>query len=85
VFEIAKTAHGYASTPTTLVSFNGTDGAVHSNVHDGIIDHANSEFTQFAELLSQSHQDAANLAHDAADPVHHAAMLSAQHVQHFLV
>src|SRR5262249_26126702 len=23
VFEIAKTAHGYASTPTTLVSFNG--------------------------------------------------------------
>jgi uncharacterized repeat protein (TIGR03803 family) len=28
VFEIAKTAHGYASSPTTLVSFNGTDGAV---------------------------------------------------------
>jgi uncharacterized repeat protein (TIGR03803 family) len=27
VFEIAKTAHGYASTPTTLVSFNGTNGA----------------------------------------------------------
>jgi len=27
VFEIAKTAHGYASTPTTLVNFNGTDGA----------------------------------------------------------
>jgi uncharacterized repeat protein (TIGR03803 family) len=27
VFEIAKTAHGYASTPTTLVSFNGTDGS----------------------------------------------------------
>ena len=26
VFEIAKTANGYASTPTTLVSFNGTDG-----------------------------------------------------------
>ena len=26
VFEIVKTAHGYASTPTTLVSFNGTDG-----------------------------------------------------------
>jgi uncharacterized repeat protein (TIGR03803 family) len=26
VFEILKTAHGYASTPTTLVSFNGTDG-----------------------------------------------------------
>ena len=27
VFEIAKTASGYASTPTTLVSFNGIDGA----------------------------------------------------------
>ena len=27
VFEIAKTAHGYASTPTTLVSFNGANGA----------------------------------------------------------
>jgi uncharacterized repeat protein (TIGR03803 family) len=27
VFEIAKTASGYASTPTTLVSFGGTDGA----------------------------------------------------------
>jgi uncharacterized repeat protein (TIGR03803 family) len=27
VFEIAKTAGGYASTPTTLVSFNGTNGA----------------------------------------------------------
>ena len=27
VFEIAKTAHGYASTPTTLVSFDGTNGA----------------------------------------------------------
>ena len=27
VFEIAKTASGYASTPTTLVSFNGADGA----------------------------------------------------------
>jgi uncharacterized repeat protein (TIGR03803 family) len=26
VFEIAKTANGYASTPTTLVSFNGTNG-----------------------------------------------------------
>jgi hypothetical protein len=28
VFEIAKTATGYASTPTTLVSFNGTDGVI---------------------------------------------------------
>jgi uncharacterized repeat protein (TIGR03803 family) len=27
IFEIAKTAHGYASTPTTLVSFDGTNGA----------------------------------------------------------
>ena len=27
MFEIAKTATGYASTPTTLVSFNGADGA----------------------------------------------------------
>ena len=27
VFEIAKTASGYASTPTTLVSFNGANGA----------------------------------------------------------
>jgi uncharacterized repeat protein (TIGR03803 family) len=27
VFEIAKTARGYASMPTTLVSFNGTNGA----------------------------------------------------------
>jgi uncharacterized repeat protein (TIGR03803 family) len=28
VFEIAKTAAGYVGTPTTLVSFNGTDGAL---------------------------------------------------------
>ena len=28
VFEIKKTVAGYASTPTTLVSFNGTDGAL---------------------------------------------------------
>jgi uncharacterized repeat protein (TIGR03803 family) len=27
VFEITKTAHGYASTPMTLVSFNGANGA----------------------------------------------------------
>jgi uncharacterized repeat protein (TIGR03803 family) len=27
VFEIAKTAHGYASTPTTLVNFNVTNGS----------------------------------------------------------
>ena len=30
VFEIAKTAGGYASTPTTLVSFNGANGAAPS-------------------------------------------------------
>jgi uncharacterized repeat protein (TIGR03803 family) len=28
VFEIVKTANGYASTPTTLVSFNGNDGEI---------------------------------------------------------
>ena len=28
VFEIVKTSTGYASTPTTLVSFNGLDGRV---------------------------------------------------------
>jgi uncharacterized repeat protein (TIGR03803 family) len=28
VFEIAKTANGYASTPTTLVSFNHTNGSL---------------------------------------------------------
>jgi uncharacterized repeat protein (TIGR03803 family) len=28
VFEIAKTSGGYASTPTTLVSFNGSDGSL---------------------------------------------------------
>ena len=27
VFEIVKTAYGYASTPTVLVGFNGADGA----------------------------------------------------------
>jgi hypothetical protein len=27
VFEIAKTANGYASTPVTMVSFDGTNGA----------------------------------------------------------
>ena len=27
MFEIAKTAGGYATTPTTLVSFNGNDGS----------------------------------------------------------
>jgi uncharacterized repeat protein (TIGR03803 family) len=27
VFEVVKTAQGYASTPTTLVTFNASDGA----------------------------------------------------------
>ena len=148
VFKIAKTAHGYASTPTTLVSFNGTDGAypgvgevgliadahgdlfgtttyggansaaalspagtvfeitgsgfvthktpscsvlesqdsfvfdrklgentsVHSNMHDETIG-AKSEFAQLAELLTPSHQDAVNLAHDAIDHMDHTATL----------
>jgi uncharacterized repeat protein (TIGR03803 family) len=34
VFEIAKTANGYAPTPTTLVSFSGADGA---NASAGLI------------------------------------------------
>jgi hypothetical protein len=38
VFEIAKTAGGYASTPTTLVSFNGTNG---SSPYAGLIADAN--------------------------------------------
>jgi uncharacterized repeat protein (TIGR03803 family) len=152
VFEIAKTTHGYASTPTTLVNFNGTDGAapygsltadahgdlfgttnysgpnntgygtvfeitgsgfsthkapscsvleshdnfvfdpklgentsLNSNMHDETIDHAKSEFSQLAELLAQSHQDTVNPAHDAIDPMHHTATLSAQQAHHFLV
>jgi uncharacterized repeat protein (TIGR03803 family) len=36
VFEIAKTAHGYASTPTTLVSFNGTDGSNPRGSHSSL-------------------------------------------------
>ena len=55
------------------------------NAHNNTIDAPRSEFNQFAELLSQVHQDAANLPHDASDPMHDAAMLSAQHAHHFLV
>ena len=40
VFEIAKTAGGYASTPTTLVSFNGANGAVPEG---GLIADANGD------------------------------------------
>jgi uncharacterized repeat protein (TIGR03803 family) len=40
VFEIRKTAHGYANTPTTLVSFNGADGGG-ANPSAGVIMDAN--------------------------------------------
>jgi uncharacterized repeat protein (TIGR03803 family) len=40
LFEIAKTAVGYASTPTTLVSFNGADG---DEPVDGLIADANGD------------------------------------------
>ncbi len=40
VFEIAKTSTGYASAPTTLVSFNSTDGA---NPSAGLIADANGD------------------------------------------
>jgi uncharacterized repeat protein (TIGR03803 family) len=168
VFEIAKTAHGYASTPTTLASFNGTDGyepvsliadshgdlfgttgqrqfvgangdgtvfeitdsgfagrptdgkgvegsfsaqsngsgappaythdsfvfapnlgentSVHSNMHNETVDHAKSEFADFAALLAQAHGDGAHqTAHDATDVTDHSATLAAQHAHHFLV
>lgn len=38
IFEIANTASGYSATPTTLISFNGTDGAV---PYSGLIADAN--------------------------------------------
>jgi len=40
VFEIAKTGGGYASTPTTLFSFNGTDGG---NPYAGLIADASGD------------------------------------------
>ena len=40
VFEVAKTAGGYASSPTTLVSFNGADG---SEPFAGLIADANGD------------------------------------------
>jgi uncharacterized repeat protein (TIGR03803 family) len=40
VFEIVKTSTGYASTPTTLVNFNGTNGA---NPFAGLIADANGD------------------------------------------
>ena len=47
VFEIVKTAVGYASTPTTLVSFNGTDGAV---LLGGLIADSNGDLFGTTEL-----------------------------------
>jgi hypothetical protein len=58
---------------------------LNSNVHDQTVDHPKSEFAQFAELLTQSHQDAVNPAHDAIDAMHPTATLSAQQAHHFLV
>jgi hypothetical protein len=59
VFEIAKTAHGYASSPTVLVSFNGTKGAgptssLITDAHGDLfgttgIGGANGNGTQFGE------------------------------------
>ena len=60
--------------------------SVHSNVQDETIDHANSEFADFAALLAQTHGDGAHqTAHDAIDVTDHAATLAAQHAHHFLV
>jgi hypothetical protein len=44
VFEIVKTASGYASTPTVLVAFNGTDGA---NPRGSLIADANGDLITF--------------------------------------
>src|SRR5215813_60575 len=52
------------------------------NMHDETIDYPKSEFTQLAELVTQSHQDAVNPAHDAIDVMHHTG---AQDIHHFLV
>src|ERR1700722_15252705 len=40
VFEIAKTAGGYASTPTTLATFNGADGF---GIEGGLIADSNGD------------------------------------------
>ena len=52
VFEIANTATGYASTPTTLVNFDGSDGA---NPFGSLIIDANSN------LFGTAHGGGANL------------------------
>jgi hypothetical protein len=95
VFEITGSGFSTHKTPSYSVvesrdSFVfapklGESTSIHSTAHDETINHANSEFTQIAELLFQPHQDAANLAHDATDPMHCAATLSAQYTHHFLV
>jgi probable HAF family extracellular repeat protein len=63
----------------------GEQTSAQLNVHNDAIDHPRSEFTQLAELLAQSHQDPASLAHDPTDGMHDAATLAAQHAHHFLV
>jgi hypothetical protein len=53
VYEIAKTAHGYANTPTTLVSFNGTNGGYPYG--DGLIaDHHGDLFGTTSARCSRS-------------------------------
>jgi uncharacterized repeat protein (TIGR03803 family) len=94
VFEITGSGFSTHKTPSYSVAEShdsfvfapnlGENTSLHSNVHDETIDHPKSEFAQFAEL-TQSHQDAVNPAHDAIDPMHHTATLSAQHAHHFLV
>jgi hypothetical protein len=61
----------------------GEQTSTQLNVHNDTIDPPQSEFTQLAEL--HSHQDAASPAHDAIDPMDHAATLAAQHAHHFLL
>jgi uncharacterized repeat protein (TIGR03803 family) len=51
VFEIVNTSTGYAKTPTTLVSFNGADGA---NPHAGLIADA------FGDLFGTTYQGGTN-------------------------
>jgi hypothetical protein len=78
----------YGDGPSTAapcaIAVHGKHGAQFQRAHEAF-DHPKSEFTQFAELLSQPQQDPVNPAHDAIDPAHHAATLSAQQAHHFLV
>ena len=94
VFEITGSGFSTHKTPSCSVLEShdnfvfdpklGENPGLNSNVRDETIDHPKSEFAQLAEL-TQSHQDAANSAHDAIDPMDHAAALTAQHAHHFLV